>query len=393
MRRFLYLGVLSLFPLLATAQQSIFQPGYIVRRTAPTDTVRGYVDVLRATRILGQVRFRATPDATVETLRAAQLSAAGTTDGRQAFRARLITGDSLRILEVISSGPLSLYTGYTPLPAVDFMLEQAGSNVLPLARNQFEPMLQNVVAQCPGLVVADRGKQRLLYARTPLAKMVNQYNDCQPTTVPNRYYPGARNPVTLGIRAGLQRSQLWYLDNNHDFGYRRPSSNMNLTAALQLVLPIGGGFRAVVEGIYTKAHSYVVVRDRPTAAVNYFVRSADLKAELLQIPLMLRWQVGRNERRLHPYLEGGGGISYLLNSRAWYQAIPEASYDKPSAYDLGMDKWHILVRGGGGITYRTSIGLLDLGFHVQSMNIESPTERTQYKLQQSDLSLTYSRFL
>ncbi|QNH62491.1 hypothetical protein [Hymenobacter sediminicola] len=393
MRRFLCLGVLSLLPLLTTAQQSVFQPGYIVRRTAPTDTVRGYVDVLRATRLLGQVRFRATPNASTETLRAAQLSAAGTTDGRQAFRTRMITGDSLRILEVISSGPLSLYTGYSPLPAVDFMLEQAGGNVLPLARTQFEPMLQNVVAQCPSLVVADRSKQRLLYARVPLAKVVNQYNDCQPTTVPKRYYPGVGQPVAIGIRAGLQRSQLWYLDNNHDFGFRRPASNTNLTAAIQLVLPIGGSLRAVVEGIYTKAHSYVVVRDQPTAAVNYFVRSADLKAELLQLPLMLRWQVGRNERRVHPYIEGGGGISYLLSSRAWYQAIPEATYDKPSAYDLGMDKWHVLVRGGGGITYRTAIGLLDLGIHMQSMNIGSPTERTQYKLQQSDLSLTYSRFL
>ncbi|RTQ47172.1 PorT family protein [Hymenobacter gummosus] len=360
-----------------------------MRSAAPTDTIRGYVDTYRGTHRWGFVRFRATPDGATEVLHTRELQAVGTADGRQVLRTRPVSGDSLRLLEVVADGPLNLYYGYSPRADVDFFLQQNGGEVLPLRRTQFLPVLQSVMAGCPTLAV-NGGKQRLQYARQPLAQLVDAYNRCSTVAGKAHRYPGARPPrPEIGVRAGLQRSQLWYEDNGHAFGYQKPDANTNFTGAVQLTLPIGGSFRAVVEGAYSQAHSYVQVHDLPRASVNYFTRSADLKASYLQVPLMLRWQVGREGRLVRPFVEAGGGLNVVLNYRAWYTETPDVSYDKADAYDLGMDRVQFMVRGGGGVDVRTPIGKLGVALHTQRVSIGSPREKTAFRLLQSDLSLSY----
>ncbi|OON68238.1 hypothetical protein [Hymenobacter sp. CRA2] len=389
MRRSLLILSALAFPALSFAQSTFFQPGYIVRTGAPNDTVRGYLDAYHATRRVGFVRFRPSLDAPAETLRARDLAAAGTADRRQAFRTRMVNGDSLRILELITAGPLNLYTGYSPRSDVDFMIEQTGGELLPLSRAQYEPVLKGVLAGCPSLTT-DNSQPRLHYARVSLGRRIDRYNRCQPD-VSARYFPGSKQRTELSIRVGSQRSQFWSVYKNQDFGFKKPAPATDITGAVQLAVPIGGSLKAVVEASYSRARSFTQVHDMPRAATNYFTRSIDLQAQLLQVPIMLRWQLGRDAQRVRPYLEGGGGLSMVLSHRAWYSEIPDVPTDRPDAYELGMSPVTGFSRGGAGVVCRTPIGNVGVAFHTQRLSTSSPNEKSySYRLRQSDLSLTYA---
>ncbi|AYA37774.1 hypothetical protein D3Y59_12385 [Hymenobacter oligotrophus] len=374
---------------LVLGQSPLFQPGYIVRADAPADTVRGYVDVYRATTRLGYIRFQATPEAPIEKLRARYLLAAGTADMRQAFRSKQLSNDSVRLLEVIASGPLSLYTGYVANSPADYLLGEANQPLLPLTRPQFLPVLQGVVANCATLNLRDRRRARLQYSREPLGKVVDEYNRCvAPRT--SRYYPGSGllRP-RLSIQAGLQRNLMWYEEKGRLFGNQRAETVSYIVGA-GAVLPLHSNLHGVVEAQYIRPAAVIQVRERPGAMANYYQRTLDLKVHALQLPLLLRLQPGRPERRFHGYAEGGGGVFLVLSRRARITDTPEVSTDRPYAYDLPMRNNGFMIRAGAGVNHRSSWGTLGLGAHWQNNYIGS-TLISGYGLKQTSVVLTYSR--
>ncbi|UYZ58155.1 hypothetical protein [Hymenobacter latericus] len=387
MRSYLLALSLVLGARLASGQSPLFQPGYIVRAGAPADTVRGYLDVYRATTRLGYIRFQATPEAPVEKLRARHLLAAGTADLRQAFRSRQLSGDSLRLLEVVASGPLSVYTGYVANSPADYLLGEADKPLLPLARPQFLPVLQGVVANCPTLNLRDRKRARLQYGRQPIGQVVTEYNRCATPAATARYYPGSgMQRLHFGAQGGVQHSRFWLVEKDMPFGNQRPTTT-SYTAGASLVWVFSGHLQAALEVNYSRLGTTAQVRERPNAANNYFLRTAELELEALQIPLLGRWQFGRPERRLHLYAEGGGTHIQVLSYRARVSETPEVATDRPYAYNLSMNANSLASRFGAGLTYRSKLGRWGLAAHRQSALLAGGS-KTQYRLQQNTLVLT-----
>ena len=363
---------LVLFSTLAQAQTD-FRPGYILPPTG--DTVRGLVDYRGALRSSRLCQFRPTATAPVTTYRPEELRGYGFA-GTKEYRTRLVPlpdsadrpqAPRLFYLEVLASGPASLYSRRGRSDATYFYLQKGTAETVPVkelefhrvaievegrkgirAVNTFRNTLSEAFVDCPDLSLE---VLRTEYQPEALVHIVERYNACrQPDAKPLR--TRKKPSVSLGLLAGAQVSRLTFSEGNYTHGILSSGTGPVAGLALQFVSPaLNDKIMLRLEVLYTQQQ----YNDEFSYPVSYLSITANEKVRFklayLHIPLVLRYTVRLG--RLQPLAEFGVTASQALNIETAHQItysslLPNEDW-KPAFPESYLRKFEVGLLAGLGL--------------------------------------------
>lgn len=350
----------------AHGQKGAFRPGYVVLAAAPTDTLRGEVDLYRAGRAQPQVQLRTAQQGT-RTYGLDDLLAAGDDTSLRYRRCQVPQGENnvLAMLQVLVAGPASLYadpTGQLPAP---FYLDKPGRTPMPLKREQFVQVLQTSFADCPAM----RGITRYVYAAAELRQYVATYNRCvyPQAVLQSQVVTRRKDQVRLGVQAGLARLWFFYpymVDDKPVAGPLTPTFGLLVTLPFTNHFAIHSGFT------HSNFRSDYSFDERIGGTSQIRTYRYQTKGSVIRWPLALRITVRRPEAAWRPYAQAGIQMSYIVAS----ELKTQLSYPDPNSPQTGIsvaESINGLGRGLHGeagvlLTYRKA--LLGLGFRGESTN-------------------------
>ena len=386
-----------LAPGLAVAQTSVFQPGYVIRAEAPNDTIRGYVDTFFAVEKKGVIVFRNTQDAATEqTFTATQLTAAGAGTQEVYVTRQIPIGDTLqpRILQVVVSGEASLFKTHSNEQQARYFVERRSGQTMPLRRGQHLQVLQNVLIGCTALstdLTANRA--RYSYQLDDLRRAVQQYNACTTSMLTEQVYSGPPKPGTqLGVRLGMQSSQIYYPESADLFNSQKPKAHFAPSVGVFLKLGLSSRFAFVPELLFGQSSSTQSVTIRPGASNDYYTIQKEMGASYVRLPLTLRYTLGRPGRRFRPYLEGGYVMGMAVNTKSHYSQIPAGSVgiDRTIREDYTVERLMLGSYIGAGIDFYSPVGVWGLSARVEGLSLNSSYIYNYIYVDSRCLTLTYS---
>jgi hypothetical protein len=340
--------------------QTDFRPGYVLSPAG--DTVHGLVDYRGALRSSRLCQFRPSAVAPVTAYRPGELRGYGFA-GTKEYRTCLTPlpdsagqqqAPRLFFLEVLASGPASLYSRRDGADATYFYLQKGTAATVPVkelefhrviieaegkqgirAVNTFRNTLSEAFADCPALSL---DVLRTEYQPGELVRIVERYNACrQPgsKTVITRKKPH----VSVGLLAGAQVGRLTFAEGVYQSNGKFTSGAGPVVGlALQFVSPaLNEKLMLRLEVLYTQQQ----YDGDFTYRVPYLYVTADeqahFKLSYLHIPLVLRYTARLGG--VQPLVEFGmtasqalsietsHRITYsssLLPNEDWQPAVPES---------------------------------------------------------------------
>lgn len=360
------IALFSGLSLAAQAQNGTFRPGYVVLAAAPTDTLRGEVDLYRAGRAQPQVQFR-TAQQSARTYGLDELLAAGDDTSLRYRRCQVPQGDNnvLAMLQVLVAGQASLYadpTGQLPAP---FYLDKPGKSPMPLKREQFVQVLQTTFADCPSM----QGITRYVYAAQELRQYVATYNRCAypQAVMQSQVVTRSKDRVRLGVQAGLARLWFFYpymVDDKPLAGPLTPTFGLLATLPFTNHFAIHTGF---THSSFRSDNSFDERIGGTSQIRNYRYQT---KGSVIRWPLAMRITVRRPEAAWRPYFQAGIQMSYIVAS----ELKTQLSYPDPNSPQTGIAVAESINGLGRGLHGEVGLllpwrkALLGLGVRGESTN-------------------------
>jgi hypothetical protein len=354
----------------AFGQRSYFRPGYVVLATAPTDTVRGEVDLYRAGRTRSLVQLR-TAQQPARAYGIDEVLAAGDESGLRYRRREVPQGESsvLAMLQVVVAGPTSLYQDPTGKLPATFYLEKPGQVPMPLKREQFVQVLQTSFADCPTVNTEVAYMGKYVYSAAELRRYVVNYNRCvaPQAVVQSQHVAPTKDRVRVGLQVGVAQLSIYY-----PYSARKESVKGPLTPTLGLLttLPLSNhvGFNT---GFTLSSFRSDNAFNQPVAGTPYTrTYHYQTKGAVVRWPLLLRVTLRRPEAAWRPYLQGGIQMSYILGSELKMQT----SYADPNVPLTGVSTTESInglgrgMTGEFGVLFRYHKALLGAGLRAESTN-------------------------
>jgi hypothetical protein len=309
----------------ALGQKVTFQPGYVILTAAPTDTVRGEIDLHRAARTQPQLTFRP-PGGEARQYPLSELHAAGNNAGLHLRKRPVPVGDANvpTLLQVLVAGPASLYLDPTGKLPATYYLDKPGVAPLPLKKPQFVQVLRTAFADCPTVNTQVAYMGAFEYSADALRRYVVNYNRCMSpqATVSTPVVPKTGGRLRWGVELGAARLQ-------HFYPYLRPQQTF-----YGPVTPTGGAFAWLplnrflgLVGGFTLSSLRSDNTARQLAAGSYEqIMRYRTQGVLLRVPLNVRCTLRAPDAAWRPYVQVGGHASQIVRGRMyWHNRYPDPS--------------------------------------------------------------------
>lgn len=377
----------------ARAQSQHLLPGYVVLATAPTDTLRGEVDLRRINRPEAQVLFRAGVTSGPRSYGLSEVLAAGQANGAQ-FRRCIVPREGTNapaLLEVLVSGPASLYADRTGRLPATYYLDKPGVAPMPLKNPQFVQVLRTAFADCPTVDTQVALGGRYVYAADDLRRYVVNYNRCMYPKAPVQASASKPQPLRLhwAAQVGVAQVQFFY-----PYVLRRQ-------AVAGPLGPTGGAFAWLEFNRYLGLTAGLTLSSlRSDNTVSQLIPNDYLqtmryrtKGSLLRLPVAVRGTLRPAGAAWRPYVQLGGHISRIMSGGLHWNN----SYSGPGAPQAPQefDIYYGGIGGGvqaeAGLLLRCPGGYLGAGLRYEQTRGFPNTGRSfLIDFNQIGLALTYT---
>lgn len=365
----------------AQAQRpALFRPGYVVLAAAPTDTLRGDVDLYQTNRAQPQVVFRAAAGP-AHTYGLAELTAAGDHTGLLFRRCLVPKGDATvpALLQVLVAGPASLYRDPTDQLPATYYVEKPGHAPLPLKKSQFAQVLPGFFADCPTVNTQVVYAGQYVYSTETLRWYVVNYNRClypaarlqfqaadavQAAGPTKRYSPVDPERARWAVQVGAAQLKMDYYSSPF-----REQGPLTLTLGVLASLPLTDYF-SIVTGL---THSSLRADQHRTQLIGAGRGYAEVqfrsRGSIVRCPLTARFTLRRPESRWRPYLQAGMQMNYLLNTSVKRDLVFHDPAVPTERTNLSVDGLAGGLQGEAGVLFRYGRHWLGAGACFQQNNV------------------------
>ena len=167
-------------------------------------------------------------------------------------------------------------------------------------------------------------------------------------------YNNQKEPVTIGIKGGLNVPQMWYFNNE---ALSRLSQKMTFTPAggLFVEIPVGSTLIVAPEAMYVQRGTDIEYEHFSGSQVHYTMNVSFVD---LRLPFELRLPI---KPFLQPYIMAGAEVGMRLFGQIHIQRMEPIQLDQTiDVGDANMGLIHAGVFGGLGIRSRFNIGAMGM---------------------------------
>lgn len=167
-------------------------------------------------------------------------------------------------------------------------------------------------------------------------------------------YNNQKEPVTIGVKGGLNIPQMWYF-NNEALGRLNQNMSFTPTGGLFVEIPVGSALIIAPEAMYVQRGTDIEYEHFSHTQVHYTMNVSYVD---LRLPFELRWPI---KRYFQPYVLAGAEAGMRLFGQIHIVRSQPAELDETvDVGDANMSLIHAGAFAGVGIRSRFNIGAMGM---------------------------------
>ncbi|MGY2132009.1 porin family protein [Hymenobacter sp. HD11105] len=350
--------------LVETASAQMVNPDYVV--TVKGDTLRGRIQVIGKRQ--NTIRLHRSGIAPMK-FDAAQISSYGNASRPIRISREIGSGGPSQLLAPLVSGYISLYTSEDEQQEKQYYLQVADSTHVKAVKRATHQL--TLAQTLPGCSTLDFGsneiQSRYPYTSKGMTQLIMAYNKCRHPALPSTVIKRASGwHASFGLKGGVNTSSFNLTGTSYaGFGKQKQATGYQVGASVNFSTL--SNFSLGLEANYMQLRSLY----GPYELYYYNLGNPEnthtiqIDYSQIQVPLLLRYQVGRSMWR--PYVNAGPSIGIKLHDSSVDTFTSASSDTKSEAIEVG--KRSLGIAAGGGVSiHHHSLPILSVELRYDRMN-------------------------